>query len=387
MPDSPPPSLADFRSQLHAWLDANHERLAPPYAPPGTLDDHVAQMQRVKSILFEAGWMQLGWPERVGGRGGSPMLRTELGAAISRRDYVDPGLFSLVEVLAPTLIDFAPPEMAAEAVPRLLSGEELWCQGFSEPDTGSDLASLRCRAVPQGDARTARSWVINGQKVWTSLAQYSDRCVLLTRTGPADSRHRGITAFFVDMDTPGIRVAPLEMINGEHEFAEVFFDDVVVPADRMLGELNGGWAVAMSILPYERSSCFWQRIAYLYRRLERLVEAAPRDDRAAELVGNACLQLHALRARSRATQHRLAAGGKLGAETSIEKVMLATAEQALYDAARRLLGGIVEFDDSESGEVWRSEFLYSRAATIYGGTIEVQRNIIARRLLELGNTE
>jgi alkylation response protein AidB-like acyl-CoA dehydrogenase len=379
--------LAGFRVELHAWLDANHERLAPRFAPPGTLDDHIAQMQRVKSILFEAGWMQFGWPERVGGRGGSPMLRTELGAAIAGRDLTDPGLYSLIEVLAPTLIDFARPELAAEVVPRLLSGAEIWCQGFSEPDSGSDLASLRCRAVPEGDARTASRWVINGQKVWTSLAQYSDRCVLLTRTGPADSRHRGITAFFVDMDTPGITVAPLEMINGEREFAEVFFDDVVVPADRMLGELNGGWAVAMSILPYERSSCFWQRIAYLYRRLQRLVEVVPGDDRAAEVVGNAFLELHALRARSRATQHRLAAGGTLGAETSIEKVLLATAEQTTYDAVRRLLCGIVEMDDGAAGETWRSEYLYSRASTIYGGTLEVQRNIIARRLLDLGSDE
>ena len=380
--------LADYRAELHAWLDAHHEQLAPRYAPPGTLDDHIAQMQRVKSILFDAGWMQCGWPERVGGRGGSPMLRTELGAAIAARDLTDPGLYSLIEVLAPTLIDFAPPELAAEVVPRLLSGAELWCQGFSEPDTGSDLASLRCRAAPEGgDARTASTWVIDGQKVWTSLAQYSDRCVLLTRTGPADSRHRGITAFFVDMDTPGITVSPLEMINGEREFAEVFFDDVVVPADRMLGELNGGWAVAMSILPYERSSCFWQRIAYLYRRLQMLVDVAPDDDRAAEVVGNAFLQLHALRARSRATQHRLAAGATLGAETSIDKVLVATAEQTTYDAVRRLLGEVVEMDDGVSGEMWRSEYLYSRASTIYGGTAEVQRNIIARRLLDLGSAE
>ena len=196
--------LADFRAELHRWLDAHHAELAPRYSAPGTLDDHVAQMQRVKAILFEAGWMQFGWPERVGGRGGSPLLRMELGAAIAARDLTDPGLYSLIEVLAPTLIDFAPPELAAEVVPRLLSGAEMWCQGFSEPDSGSDLASLRCRAAPEGDARTASRWVINGQKVWTSLAQYSDRCVLLTRTGPADSRHRGITAFFVDMDTPGI---------------------------------------------------------------------------------------------------------------------------------------------------------------------------------------
>jgi len=377
--------LADYRAQLHAWLDANQAELAPRYAPPGTLDEHVAQMQRVKALLFEAGWMQCGWPERVGGRGGSPMLRTELGAALAARDLADPGLFSLIEVLAPTLIDFAPPALAAEAVPRLLSGAELWCQGFSEPDSGSDLASLRCRAVPEGDARTGTHWRISGQKVWTSLAQYSEHCVLLTRTGPADARHRGITAFFVDMRSPGIRVRPLEMINGDHEFAEVFFDDVRVPADRMLGGLHGGWAVAMSILPYERSSCFWQRIAFLYRRLEKLVEVAPADDRAAEVVGNALFQLHALRARSRATQHRLAATGTLGAETSIDKVLVATAEQTTYDAVRRLLAGTLELDDGAAGELWRSEYLYSRAATIYGGTLEVQRNIIARRLLELGS--
>jgi alkylation response protein AidB-like acyl-CoA dehydrogenase len=175
------------------------------------------------------------------------------------------------------------------------------------------------------------------------------------------------------------------MINGEHEFAEVFFDDVVVPADRILGEPDGGWAVAMSILPYERSSCFWQRVAYLYRRLQRLVDVAPAGDRAAEVVGEAYLQLHALRARSRATQHRLAATGMLGAETSVDKVLVATAEQTTYDAVRRLLSGMVEMDESTAGERWRSEYLYSRAATIYGGTLEVQRNIIARRLLELGS--
>ncbi len=379
--------VADFRKELAAWLDAHHDALAATYPPPGTLDEHIAQMQRVKSVLYDAGWMRYGWPERVGGLGGSPILRTELGAAIAARDLADPGLFSLVEVLAPTLIDFAPADLAAEVVPRLLSGEELWCQGFSEPETGSDLSSLRCRATPDGDAASASTWVINGQKVWTSLAQYSDRCVLLTRTGPPESRHRGITAFFVDMATPGISVAPLEMINGVREFAEVFFDDVVVPADRMLGELHGGWAVAMSILPYERSSCFWQRIAYLYQRLESAVALARDDDRSAEIVGDAFLQLHGLRARSRVTQHRLAAGETLGAETSIDKVLVATAEQATYDAIRRLLPGMVEMDDSVAGRMWRNEYLYSRAATIYGGTAEVQRNIIARRLLDLGADE
>jgi alkylation response protein AidB-like acyl-CoA dehydrogenase len=331
--------------------------------------------------------MRYGWPERVGGLGGSPMLRTELGATLAGRDLADPGLFSLIEVLAPTLIDFAPPGLAEDVVPRLLSGAEMWCQGFSEPGTGSDLASLSCRAVPDGDPATAARWIVNGQKVWTSLAQYSQRCVLLTRTGSPESRHRGITAFLVDMDQPGITVRPIEMINGEHEFTEVFFDDVAVSADRMLGELHGGWAVAMSILPYERSSCFWQRIAYLYRRLQQLVDVAPDDDRTAEAVGDAYLQLFALRARSRVTQHRLAGGATLGAETSIDKVLVATAEHATYDTIRRVQPGTIEMDDSLAGAAWRSEYLYSRAATIYGGTAEVQRNIIARRLLELGSDE
>jgi alkylation response protein AidB-like acyl-CoA dehydrogenase len=378
------PAVGEFRAELRSWLDAHREELAPRFAGAPTLDERVEQMQRMKSLLFHAGWMRYGWPARVGGLGGSPILRTELGAELAARGLVDSGLFSLVEVLAPTLVDFADPALAAEVVPHLLSGEEIWCQGFSEPATGSDLASLACRATPDGDPATAPTWVINGQKVWTSLAQYSHRCVLLTRTAPAETRHRGITAFFVDMDTPGITVAPIEMLNGVREFAEVFFDDVVVSADRVLGEVNGGWAVAMSILPYERSSCFWQRIAHLYRRLEQVAEAAPDDERSAELLGHAFVELHGLRARSRATQHRLAGGATLGAETSIDKVLVATAEQTTYDAARRLLPGVVELDDGPDAAAWRAEYLYSRAATIYGGTAEVQRNIIARRLLDLG---
>jgi alkylation response protein AidB-like acyl-CoA dehydrogenase len=375
--------IAEFRAAFQAWLDVHDGELAPTFALPGTLDEQMAQMQRVKSILFDAGWMRCGWPEHVGGLGGTTLLRTELGAALAARDIADPGHFSLIEVLAPTLVDFAPAALAAAAIPRLLSGEEMWCQGFSEPETGSDLASLRCRATRSDDD----TWVVNGQKVWTSLAQYSQRCVLLARTGPPESRHRGITAFFVDMDAPGVTVAPLEMINGVREFCEVFFDDVVVPADRVIGEVDGGWAVAMSILPYERSSCFWQRIAYLYRRLERIAQVAPDDDRSAETVGNAFLQLHALRARSRATQHRLAAGESLGAETSIDKVLVAAGEHATYDAARRLLPGAIALDDDAPGVMWREEYLYSRAATIYGGTAEVQRNIIARRLLDLGRDD
>ena len=378
--------IAQFRTEFRAWIDANLDELAPRFAFPGTLDEHMAQMQRVKRLCFDAGWMRYGWPERVGGLGGAPVLRTELGASLMERGIVDPGVFSLIEVLAPTLVDFAPEALAAEVVPLLLSGDEMWCQGFSEPGSGSDLASLSCRAVPQGgDPETATHWVVNGQKVWTSLAQYSDRCVLLTRTGTPESRHKGITAFFVDLDTPGITISPIEMINGDLEFCEVFYDDVVIPSDRILGGVGGGWAVAMHLLPFERSSCFWQRIAYLYVRMNWLAERVPEgDDRAAEALGNAWIALHSLRARSRKTQQRLGAGETIGAETSVDKLVVAQGEYAVYDAVRRLLPGVVELDDGPTGEAWRAEFLYSRASSVYGGSAEVQRNIVARRLLELG---
>jgi alkylation response protein AidB-like acyl-CoA dehydrogenase len=272
------------------------------------------------------------------------------------------------------MIDYARPELAAQMVPRLLSGRETWCQGFSEPGSGSDLASLSTRATPHGD-----DWVVNGQKVWTSFAQYSARCVLLTRTGTGSApSHEAITAFFVDMDTPGITVRPLRTMHGVDEFCEVYFDDVLIPGDRMLGKPGEGWKLAMDLLPYERSTCFWQRITYLYSRFDRLIaEAQEVDD--AEL-GAAYLGLHTLRCRSRLTQQRLGDGIRLGPDTSIDKVLLATAEQKLYDVARDLIPGAIELDETP----WRTEFLYSRAATIYGGTAEIQRNIIARRLLDLG---
>ncbi len=218
-------------------------------------------------------------------------------------------------------------------VPRLLRGEEVWCQGFSEPGTGSNLASLSCRATRDGDR-----WRINGQKVWTSLAQYAQRCVLLTRTGTTESAHKGITALFVDMDSAGITVRPIETMHGAQEFCEVFFDDVAVPLDRVLGEVDHGWSIAMDLLPYERSTALWHRASYLQRRLEQLVLAAPADALDPVAVGEATELLWAFRARSRATQRRLAAGETLGAETSVDKVLVATAEQAVFDLVAEGLG-------------------------------------------------
>lgn len=358
--------VEQFRADLRAWLD-EHD-LTP--GPDHSLEAHMSQMARVSRALYDADWMRYGWPVEVGGLGGPAILRAVVGEEIVGRRLAEPGPYSMLEVLTPTMIDYAPDGLAADMVPRLLRGEEQWCQGFSEPGSGSDLASLTTRAVQDGD-----NWIINGQKVWTSYAQFSTRCILLTRTAPG---YDGITAFFVDLDTPGITVRPLRTMHGVDEFCEVYYDDVVVPAERMLGKPGDGWRLAMDLLPYERSTCFWQRIAYLYSRFDELIAEAVEPDEYE--LGAAYLALHTLRCRSRSTQHRLADGEPLGPQTSIDKVLLAGAEQRLYDTVRDLLPGTLELDDSP----WRAEFLYSRASTIYGGTAEIQRNIIARRLLDLG---
>jgi alkylation response protein AidB-like acyl-CoA dehydrogenase len=371
--------LDEFRPALDVWLDEHHDELAPDRSGAASLDEQMAHLSVVKRLAFDAGWMRWGWPERVGGLGGSSLLRAYLGEALTTRDLVEPGIYSMTEVLVPTMIDYAPPELAAEMVPRQLRGDETWCQGFSEPGTGSNLASLSCKAVRTGDG-----WRVTGQKLWTSLAQYAERCVLLTRTGTPESAHRGITALFVDMDSPGITVRPIGTMHGHPEFSEVFFDDVVVPLDRTLGDEGQGWAVAMDLLPYERSTALWHRAAYLHGRLQDLLDTAPEGAIDPVQLGEVTQTLYAFRARSRATQHRLASGAHLAAETSIDKVLLATAEQAVYDLVADALPAEVTIGDGPTDERWRTGFLYSRAATIYGGSAEIQRNIIARRLLDLG---
>lgn len=371
--------LGAFRPALDEWL-ADHEgdlRGTGPRAE--TLDAQLAQLARIKRATYDAGWMRWGWPERVGGLGGSPLLRAYLGEALTARDLVEPGIYSMTEVLVPTMAAHAPPDLAGAMVPKLLRGDETWCQGFSEPETGSNLAALACRAV-----RSTDGWRVTGQKVWTSLAQYADRCVLLTRTGDAESRHTGITALFVDMDSPGITVRPIETMHGLPEFCEVFFDEVGVPFERTLGKVDGGWSVAMDLLPFERSTALWHRGAFLHRRLEDLLATAPSDALDPSRLGDAYLRLSAFRARSRATQHRLASGARLGPQTSVDKVLVATAEQAVFDLVPEALAEAVLAGDGSEGARWRSEYLYSRAATIYGGTLEIQRNVIARRLLDLG---
>jgi alkylation response protein AidB-like acyl-CoA dehydrogenase len=372
--------LDEFRSGVDAWLDEHAAELACAYEGAGTLDQQMAQIAKVRRLAFDAGWARHGWPEHIGGFGGSALPRAYLSEALTARNLVVPGLYSMPEIMGPPLIDYAAPELSAVMIPPLLRGDEVWCQGFSEPGTGSNLGSLTCRAV-----RTDEGWRVTGQKVWTSLAQYAQHCVLLTRTGTVESAHRGITALFVDMDTPGITVRPIHSMHGEPEFSEVFYDEALVPFERTIGEEGRGWAFAMDLLPYERSTSLWQRAAFLQRRLQDLLDVADPTRIDPAKLGEVTQLVYAFRARSRATQHRMADGEPLGAETSIDKVLMATAEQAVFELAAEALPAEVTIGDDPSSVRWRTEFLYSRAATIYGGSSEIQRNIIARRLLDLGD--
>ena len=380
-------SVADFRSELHAWLDAHHDELAPRVFPArDPRRAHGADATREVDVLFDAGWMRYGWPERVGGLGGSPMLRTELGAALAARDLTDPGLFSLIEVLAPTLIDFASPALAAEVVPRLLSGAEMWCQGFSEPSTGSDLASLGCRAVPDGDAATAAD--LGDQRpegldqpgpVRGSLrAAHAYRAGgvapprnhgVLPRHGHAgdhrrsardDQRHAGVRRGVLRRRCRSGRADPRRgerRLGGRDEH----------PALRALLVL-----LATHRVPVPATGTGSRR---------RVGRRAQRGDRRQRLLAPP----RAPRPITRDPTPARRTEPRSGAETSIDKVLVATAEHATYDAVRRLLPGTSSRSTTAAvGATWRAEYLYSRAATIYGGTAEVQRNIIARRLLDLG---
>ena len=372
-------STAEFRDALVAWIDDRRAELEPPYRDHGSTEEILSHQRRVQRLLFDHGFMRWGWPAEVGGLGGSPLFRAVLGEELTGRGLVHSAAYSMTEVLGPAVIEYADATLAAEVVPPMLRGDETWCQGFSEPEAGSDLGSLRTTAVRDGDA-----WVLQGQKLWTSWAHHAARCVVLARTEGPGTGSRGISAFFVDMDSPGIDVHPLDTMAGVDEFCETFFDEVRVPADRLLGAPGQGWQVAQHILACERGPIFWQRASWLLHHLGEIAGMADAADVAAQrLIGLAFAEVSALRARSRSTQRQVAAGDLRAAESSVDKILIAAADQAVFDAARYVLPGVIELDDSPLADRYRKEWAYSRAATIYGGTSEIQRDIVASRLLNL----
>src|ERR1700722_19937940 len=372
-------------TDLPAYRAAVREFVTAPAVDKwrGSYIDDVAEEMRFTAglvrVLYDAGLGRYGLPPEAGGLGGDVRHWAVLFDELSRAGITPTGPHSLLVTLAYPVAKFAP-ALAADYLPEFLSGDAWWGQGFSESEAGSDLAALRCRATRDGD-----DYVISGHKIWTSLAETATRIVMLVRTGTPESRHRGLSMILVDVATPGVTVRPIKLASGRAELAEFFFDDVRVPASRLIGAEGEGWAVAMYLLQFERAVYAWLRAAVLVQRLRALTGlladgAAPGAD-VDQALGTVYLDLLSLRARSVDTVRRLAAGQTVGPEASADKLLLGACEQSVYDAARTLLGPRFLF--GESGRQWREDWWYSRTTTIYGGSAEVQRGIIADRVLKL----
>lgn len=365
-----------FAAALEDWLAAGPATLLAARVPRPDYGARVQAMADLMAALFEAGWARYGWPAELGGLGGTIAHRGAMWEALARHGVPGMALFEHLEILAPALAALGPPEFVAEALPAFLSGRELWAQGFSEPGAGSDLASLRTRAVREGD-----DFVVTGRKIWTSWARYATWCLLLARTGSPDSRHRGLTAFIVDLRAPGVEVSPIRQANGTDELAEVSFDEVRVASDRIVGEIDGGWAVAMHILSHERGTFAWFRHCFLYQQLLKCAENEPADDDAA--WGNTLLDLVAVTATGHAGLMAHAHGGALGPRAAYTKLLLCAAEQSVHDRVLAGDGDLAAGIQSDEVAVQRQEYLFSRIVTVYGGSQQMQLDTIAKQLLGL----
>jgi alkylation response protein AidB-like acyl-CoA dehydrogenase len=378
---------AEFRATVKAWLAANAgEYLAPPATPWG-LDDFVARSKAWQKVKHAAGYVGLTWPKAVGGQGLTPLHQIIFNQEESRT-YVPSGLFSIgLGMCIPTVFTHGSPEIAARYVPKALDGEEVWCQLFSEPVAGSDLASIRTRAVKDGD-----DWVINGQKVWTSFAHKSDFGIVVCRTDVDAPKHKGLTMFIVDMKAPGVEVRGIRQMSGSSDFNEVFFTDVRVPDTHRLGAEGDGWKVSLTTLMHERLAVGGKpRHAPGYRTLMGVAAAIETDTGPAmeradvrariadTYIADEGIRLTQMRALS-----ALSKGAIPGPEQSISKVVVAKTMQDMASFALDLAEGAgLAVDPGSDLEKLQGSYLWSAGLRIAGGTDEILRNIIAERVLGL----
>ena len=378
-----------IRDEMRAFLA---EHLPAPEDIPADFDARVAFLRDWQRKLYEARLVNLTWPAEYGGRGATLMEQIVANQELARAGA--PPLIGEVglEVVGPTLVAEGTPEQKAAYVKRILSGEDIWCQGFSEPNAGSDLASLRTRAEDHGD-----HFVIHGQKTWTSWAQYASWCAVLARTDPEAPAHRGISYLIVDMHSPGVEVRPLVQMTGDAEFSEVYFDGVVVPRENVLGELNAGWRLAMHTLTNERGPVVLSHQVKLRVALDALAadalryerEGAPAitDPRVQASLVRAHVAVEVLRYHAYRSTGAAIARGASGPETSVDKLQMTIADQLVGDACLDVLGASAASPDEAPAETtshaWQHLYLHTRASSIYGGTSQIQKSILAERVLGL----
>ena len=383
------PAEEAFRARIREWLRANLPEGwgTPDYPKPKAPAEKVAFARQWQRKLYDGGWAGVSWPKEYGGQALSPLEQL-----LFREEYFAAGAPDMIDIAiglnltGPTLIHHGTEAQKRRFLEPILRGDEVWCQGFSEPGAGSDLAALRTRGELKGD-----HLVVNGQKVWTSYARYAEWCILIVRTDPAAPKHRGLTFALLDMKTPGITIRPLVEMTGVAWFNELFFENVVIPRDMVIGEINRGWEIAITTLSHERGTVVpYQRLKHQLDGVAALARRLAKDgpdplvrQRLAQLaIGVEVLRLSAYR---NITQ--IMRSGQPGPEGSMLKLLWSELEQGIMEAASSISGAYGQLDEHapqayDDGR-WQYGYLWSRAATIYAGTSEVQRNVISQRVLGL----
>jgi len=382
-----------FRQQVRQWLKENLPKKKP---------ETIEEKRDWHTKLYEAGYLGMGWPKEYGGQEARPMEQAIVGEELARAG-APPTLNGLgISIMAPTLIHHGTEEQKRDHVKKILTAELIWCQLYSEPNSGSDLASLQCRADVDGD-----EFVINGQKIWTSGTYMSDWGMMLARTDRNAPKHQGISCIMIDMHQPGIEVRPLKQISGSQEFCEVFFTNVRVPADNLVGEMNSGWRIAQTTLGYERGGNALSRVSRLLSSFDRLIEVANvlkvdgtraiDDPITRQKLGQIYSEMEVLRYASLRILSTLEKGQRPGPESSIAKLHYSELDKRVQEIILDILGPYGQeisgappeyrFDPEteEYGEAgtWAHTFLWSRAGTIYAGSSEIQKNILGERVLGL----
>jgi len=383
------PNEKQFRDDFRAWLNTN---VPPEWTGGGSTssednDAYIEYLHDWQRKLYDGGWAGISWPKEYGGRGATLMEQSIFQAELARANA--PQLIGTIglSLVGPTIIAMGTGEQKTRYLPKILSGEEIWCQGFSEPNAGSDLAALGTKA-----ARDGEDFIINGQKIWTSFAQMADWCLLLVRTDAEAPRHKGITCLLADMHSEGVSVRPLRQMSGDSGFNEVFFSNMRVPSTQVLGEVNKGWTTAITALMNERANLgagiqviFKRNLEALIarsRNLERNGRPASQDPLIRQKLAQAYLELEILRLNTNRALTSLSKTGIPGPEGSTQKLYWSEMNQRTQQTAQEILGPYGQLKEFDNG-MWEYAYLRSRGNTIEAGTSEIQRNIIAERVLGL----
>ena len=380
-----------FRDEFRGWLEGNVPKDWPVWREK-PLEESFSYLRAWQRKLYEGGWAAVSWPKEYGGRSATLMQQAIFWEEMARLEAPPMANALGLGLIGPTIIAFGTDEQKRRFVPKILSAEEIWCQGFSEPNAGSDLAGLQMEARLDGG-----HYVVNGQKVWTSYGWIGDWCELVVRTDPSVAKHKGLTVLLVDMKSAGVEVRPLRQMTGESEFNEIFFRDVRVPVENVLGKVNDGWNVAVSTLMHERGS-YGARLHLIFKRtINRLMELARTYPRAArpgaadplmrQKLAQCYAEIEIMRLNQLRAFSRITATGIPGPEGSIQKIFWSELHQRIQQIAQELLGPYGQLEKGDPAAVdnglWAYGYLRSRGNTIEAGTSEIQRNIIGHFVLGL----